>query len=187
MEPAPRWYYVGPMFRYERPQAGRYRQFFQIGVEAFGVAEPTVEADIRRDEVARAAGAELDDLVAAGDRGAAVETMGRGAAEVVARLRAAGIGITPEAYADAEPIVSRLLGGEIARYVFGPQQEFIRRVDQDPVLSRVKLIAEPWDVGSGGYQVGNFPPGWAEWNDQYRDTVRRYWRGGARAWDSQPL
>ena len=41
----------------------------------------------------------------------------------------------------------------------------------------VKLIAEPWDVGPGGYQVGNFPPGWAEWNDQYRDTMRRFWRG----------
>jgi isoamylase len=45
------------------------------------------------------------------------------------------------------------------------------------VLSGVKLIAEPWDVGPGGYQVGGFPPGWAEWNDRYRDTVRRYWRG----------
>jgi glycogen operon protein len=48
---------------------------------------------------------------------------------------------------------------------------------QDPVLTRVKLIAEPWDVGEGGYQVGNFPPGWAEWNDKYRDTMRAYWRG----------
>jgi isoamylase len=48
---------------------------------------------------------------------------------------------------------------------------------QDPVLSRVKLIAEPWDVGPGGYQVGNFPPGWAEWNDKYRDTMRAYWKG----------
>ncbi len=48
---------------------------------------------------------------------------------------------------------------------------------QDPVLSRVKLIAEPWDLGEGGYQVGNFPPGWAEWNDQYRDTMRAYWKG----------
>src|SRR4051812_32092170 len=49
---------------------------------------------------------------------------------------------------------------------------------QDPVLSQVKLIAEPWDLGEGGYQVGNFPVGWAEWNDQYRDGVRSYWRGG---------
>ena len=48
---------------------------------------------------------------------------------------------------------------------------------QDPVLSRVKLIAEPWDLGEGGYQVGNFPVGWAEWNDQYRDTMRAYWKG----------
>ena len=47
---------------------------------------------------------------------------------------------------------------------------------QDPVLSQVKLIAEPWDLGEGGYQVGNFPAGWAEWNDRYRDTVRAYWR-----------
>jgi len=48
---------------------------------------------------------------------------------------------------------------------------------QDPVLSRVKLIAEPWDLGMDGYQVGNFPPGWAEWNGRYRDEVRSYWRG----------
>ncbi len=48
---------------------------------------------------------------------------------------------------------------------------------QDPVLSQVKLIAEPWDLGEGGYQVGNFPVGWAEWNDRYRDTVRGYWKG----------
>jgi glycogen operon protein len=48
---------------------------------------------------------------------------------------------------------------------------------QDPVLSQVKLIAEPWDIGPGGYQVGGFPPGWAEWNDKFRDTVRGFWRG----------
>jgi glycogen operon protein len=48
---------------------------------------------------------------------------------------------------------------------------------QDPILSQVKLIAEPWDLGEGGYQVGNFPVGWAEWNDQYRDTMRAYWKG----------
>jgi len=54
---------------------------------------------------------------------------------------------------------------------------FFDIVHQDPVLSQVKLIAEPWDLGSGGYQVGNFPVLWAEWNDQYRDTVRRYWKG----------
>ena len=50
-------------------------------------------------------------------------------------------------------------------------------MQQDPVVSQVKLIAEPWDVGPGGYQVGNFPPGWTEWNGKYRDTVRDYWRG----------
>jgi isoamylase len=48
---------------------------------------------------------------------------------------------------------------------------------QDPVLSQVKLIAEPWDLGEGGYQVGNFPVGWTEWNDRYRDTMRAYWKG----------
>ncbi|WP_055569362.1 glycogen debranching protein GlgX [Streptomyces atriruber] len=54
---------------------------------------------------------------------------------------------------------------------------FFDLVQQDPVVSQVKLIAEPWDVGEGGYQVGNFPPLWAEWNDMYRDTVRDLWRG----------
>ncbi len=54
---------------------------------------------------------------------------------------------------------------------------FLDAVSQDPVLSRVKLIAEPWDVGEDGYQLGQFPAGWAEWNDQYRDVVRRFWRG----------
>lgn len=54
---------------------------------------------------------------------------------------------------------------------------FFDVIAQDPVLQRVKLIAEPWDVGEGGYQVGNFPPGWAEWNGRYRDTVRAYWKG----------
>jgi glycogen operon protein len=54
---------------------------------------------------------------------------------------------------------------------------FFDAIHQDPVLSRVKLIAEPWDIGEGGYQVGNFPILWAEWNDKYRDAVRRYWRG----------
>src|SRR3954447_11586786 len=60
---------------------------------------------------------------------------------------------------------------------YDPRSGFLDAVGQDPVLSGVKLIAEPWDVGPGGYQVGGFPPGWAEWNDRYRDTVRRYWRG----------
>src|SRR5262245_55479291 len=54
---------------------------------------------------------------------------------------------------------------------------FFDIIHQDPVLSQMKLIAEPWDLGEGGYQVGNFPVHWAEWNDQYRDTLRRYWRG----------
>jgi isoamylase len=54
---------------------------------------------------------------------------------------------------------------------------FFDIIHQDPVISQVKLIAEPWDVGPGGYQVGNFPVGWAEWNGKYRDTVRRFWRG----------
>ncbi len=54
---------------------------------------------------------------------------------------------------------------------------FFDVVHQDPVLSQVKLIAEPWDLGEGGYQVGNFPVGWAEWNGKYRDTVRRFWKG----------
>jgi len=54
---------------------------------------------------------------------------------------------------------------------------FFDLVQQDPVVSQVKLIAEPWDVGEGGYQVGNFPPLWSEWNGQYRDAVRDFWRG----------
>ena len=54
---------------------------------------------------------------------------------------------------------------------------FFDLVQQDPVISQVKLIAEPWDVGPGGYQVGNFPPLWSEWNGKYRDTVRDFWRG----------
>jgi isoamylase len=56
---------------------------------------------------------------------------------------------------------------------------FFDIIHQDPVLSRVKLIAEPWDVGEGGYQVGNFPVLWTEWNGKYRDAVRRYWKGDA--------
>ena len=54
---------------------------------------------------------------------------------------------------------------------------FFDLIQQDPIVSRVKLIAEPWDVGEGGYQVGNFPPLWSEWNGKYRDGVRDYWRG----------
>ncbi|HEY0042415.1 MAG TPA: glycogen debranching protein GlgX [Flavisolibacter sp.] len=54
---------------------------------------------------------------------------------------------------------------------------FFDIIHQDPIISQVKLIAEPWDIGEGGYQVGNFPPGWAEWNGKYRDCMRDYWRG----------
>ena len=60
---------------------------------------------------------------------------------------------------------------------FDQHAPFLTAVLQDPVLAGVKMIAEPWDTGSGGYQVGNFPPGWAEWNDTYRDTVRAFWKG----------
>jgi isoamylase len=60
---------------------------------------------------------------------------------------------------------------------FRPAASFLSAVRQDPTLSQVKLIAEPWDLGDGGYQVGNFPPGWAEWNGRYRDDLRSYWKG----------
>ena len=71
------------------------------------------------------------------------------------------------------------LGTILARepYGFDQQSGFLRAVGQDPVLSQVKLIAEPWDCGPGGYQVGAFAPGWAEWNDRFRDVVRAYWKG----------
>ena len=60
---------------------------------------------------------------------------------------------------------------------FDPGAALFAALGADPTLARVKLIAEPWDVGPGGYQLGRFPVGWAEWNDRYRDTVRAYWRG----------
>jgi glycogen operon protein len=63
---------------------------------------------------------------------------------------------------------------------FDQSGRFLSALLQDPVLSRVKLIAEPWDIGPGGYQVGNFPPGFSEWNDRFRDTVRAFWRGDQR-------
>ena len=71
------------------------------------------------------------------------------------------------------------LASALAResYAVDRLSSFFDVIQQDPVISRVKLIAEPWDVGDGGYQVGNFPPGWAEWNGRYRDAVRRFWRG----------
>ncbi|THV20261.1 glycogen debranching protein GlgX [Peteryoungia ipomoeae] len=61
---------------------------------------------------------------------------------------------------------------------FDQRGGFFDAVTQDPVLSKVKLIGEPWDIGPGGYQVGGFPPGWAEWNDKYRDSTREYWLNG---------
>ncbi len=71
--------------------------------------------------------------------------------------------------------LASILGRE--RYGFDPSGSFLDAVRQDPVLSQTKLIAEPWDIGPGGYQVGNFPPGWVEWNDKFRDNVRAFWRG----------
>ena len=75
------------------------------------------------------------------------------------------------------------LGTILAREPDGFKTEsgFLKAVGQDPLLAEVKLIAEPWDCGPGGYQVGGFPPGWAEWNDTFRDTVRDFWRGEASA------
>src|ERR1044071_766660 len=71
------------------------------------------------------------------------------------------------------------LASTLARELFEVNKlgAFFDLIHQDPVISRVKLIAEPWDVGPGGYQVGNFPVGWAEWNGKYRDNVRRFWKG----------
>jgi isoamylase len=62
---------------------------------------------------------------------------------------------------------------------FDPGSGFFDAILQDPILSRLKLISEPWDIGPGGYQLGNHPPGFAEWNDKYRDGMRRFWRGDA--------
>ena len=67
------------------------------------------------------------------------------------------------------------LGREYAN--FDPNAIFFDSIAQDPVLNSIKLIAEPWDIGPDGYQLGNFPPGWSEWNGAYRDTVRSYWKG----------
>jgi isoamylase len=76
---------------------------------------------------------------------------------------------------DLGTILAREPGG------FDIDSGFLRACAQDPVLNDVKMIAEPWDIGPGGYQVGGFPPGWAEWNDRFRDNVRDYWRGEAPA------
>src|SRR3954447_8769083 len=72
---------------------------------------------------------------------------------------------------DLAPVLAREL------YEVNRLGTFFDIIQQDPVISQVKLIAEPWDVGPGGYQVGNFPVGWAEWNGKYRDAVRSYWKG----------
>ena len=64
---------------------------------------------------------------------------------------------------------------------FDNRSGFLKTCCQDPVLNTVKLIAEPWDCGPGGYQVGGFPPGWAEWNDKFRDDVRKFWKGESTA------
>jgi glycogen operon protein len=75
------------------------------------------------------------------------------------------------------------LASALARELFAVDRlsAFFDIIHQDPMLSQVKLIAEPWDLGEGGYQVGNFPAGWAEWNGKYRDSVRRFWRGDGGA------
>ena len=71
------------------------------------------------------------------------------------------------------------LASTLARELYAVDRlsAFFDLVQQDPVVSQVKLIAEPWDIGEGGYQVGNFPPLWSEWNGRYRDTIRDFWRG----------
>jgi isoamylase len=78
---------------------------------------------------------------------------------------------------DLGTILAREPGG------FDNQSGFLKACNQDPVLRSVKLIAEPWDCGPGGYQVGAFPPGWAEWNDRYRDETRDFWKGAGSASD----
>ena len=69
---------------------------------------------------------------------------------------------------------------------FDNKSGFLKACSQDPTLGTVKLIAEPWDCGPGGYQVGEFPPGWAEWNDKFRDITRDFWKGAAHAADLAP-
>jgi isoamylase len=74
---------------------------------------------------------------------------------------------------DLATVLGREAGG------FNEHAAFFKALRSEPALAYIKLIAEPWDVGWGGYQLGRFPPGWAEWNDRYRDTVRGFWRGDA--------
>ncbi len=76
---------------------------------------------------------------------------------------------------DLAPVLGRTIRG------YEPTAGFLQACAQDPVLAGVKLIAEPWDCGPGGYRVGEFPPGWAEWNDRFRDDVRAFWNGSAGA------
>lgn len=78
---------------------------------------------------------------------------------------------------DLGTILAREPGG------FDTQSGFLKSCQQDPLLRTVKLVAEPWDCGPGGYQVGGFPPGWAEWNDTFRDTGRAFWKGDAQPSD----
>ena len=75
---------------------------------------------------------------------------------------------------DLAPILGRHFTG------FDPGHPLLRRIGEDPILRHCKLIAEPWDIGPGGYRLGQFPKGWAEWNDRYRDVVRRFWQGDER-------
>jgi len=72
---------------------------------------------------------------------------------------------------DLAPVLGRSVLG------FDPSHDLLRRINEEPSLAGAKLIAEPWDPGPGGYQLGQFPSRWAEWNDRYRDSVRRFWRG----------
>ena len=76
---------------------------------------------------------------------------------------------------DLAPTLGRMGGG------FEPDAPVLEAIKADPVLGKLKLIAEPWDIGPGGYQLGNFPDGWAEWNDEYRDAARSFWRADAGA------
>ncbi len=81
---------------------------------------------------------------------------------------------------DLAPVLGRSQLG------FSPSHDLLRQINDDPDLSAARLIAEPWDPGPGGYQLGQFPSRWAEWNDRYRDSVRRFWRGDEDQLSSLP-
>ena len=90
---------------------------------------------------------------------------------------------------DLAATLGRVRSGEFDR-----DAPLFQIINQDPVLSTVKLIAEPWDIGMGGYQVGSFPAPWREWNGKYRDAIRRYWKGDdhlagemGTAWPGRPI